>query len=315
MRKSILAAVLVMVWVSLFMAGRAVALDQNSYISPSLALGPVQYWKDTSGDIIGVSSDGNLIYLEMPAGYEHLNVGFPGEGYGLCYSKSTGAQPPLYDIYGLVSTAENPGGDVLPVSMGAACPGFPFPTCTGGSTPALAKLTTGTLAVTVVANDFNSSWQFKNIVTWKTGRTRLDVKTIVKNISGGIMTDVVYRRNADIDTDTGGSLGWAGFSNNFTEQSRSVWASTDKDLAASFGREAHTVGMVGFPKPTNAEVPEICCLPNDISACPAILGDNPPTPILGPDLSGVLEWKIGTVKANALFTRYVTYVVDVNDQN
>ncbi len=117
------------------------------------------------------------------------------------------------------------------------------------------------------------------------------------------MTNVLYRRIADFDTDF-----WA--ANHWIEQSQSVSASNDKSFVTPSGGDSHNVIMSGDPKPDSAEVAEDCCSPNDLTSCSGYLADNPATPVASDDFSGVLEWNLGSMANLAGRTRTTSYSVD-----
>ncbi len=305
-RKKLLTSILVSIFLSVSMVSIICAeqVDSAGSKATTLAGDPIQYWKNGSGQIIGVSDLGNLVYLEMPAGYEHIRIGTTAEGWGVCYDIAGVAQPPLYENY--FQCSENQVGpgicDIYQVSL-TSNKGL------GGASPATAALISGTLKVKVVTKDILQNFKFVNSIFWKTSRSRVDIKTTITNISGFQMTNVLYRRHVDIDTDAGGSSGFGSTANDFIEQSRSVSGSNDKSVAPA-GSEAHIFVMSGDPKPTTAEVAESCCLPDDLTTCSGYLLNNPVTPDLGSDRSGVLEWDLGSMANLAGRTRTTTYSID-----
>ncbi len=300
-RKKLLTSILISIFLSVSLVSiiHAEKADSAGSKATTLAGDPIQYWKNSSGQIIGVSDLGCLMGLEMPAGYEHMS----SEGWGVCYDIGGVTQPVLYERgYDCSENQVGPGiCDIYQVSLTSN-------KGPGGASAATAALITGTLKVKIVTKDILNNFKFVNSLFWKTSRSRVDMKTTITNISGSLMTNVLYRRVADIDTDHWGVNGWFVTDNNWTEQSRSVSASNEKSIAPP-GREAHTVIMSGDPKPDGAEVTEDCCSPNDLTSCSGYLADNPAT-ILQDDTSGALEWNLGAMANLAVRTRTTTYSVD-----
>ncbi len=292
--KKLLKSILISIFlcVSLISIIRAEKVKPGTNAIVPLAGDPIQYWKNNSGHVIGISDLGSVVHFETPVGFQHIY----DEGWGTCYKMGGVDQPPLFSRQFDCSDFEV-GGDCdiyqqsLTSNKGA-----------GGTTPATAILVVGNLKVTVVAKDILNNFEFVNSIVWKVSRSRVDIKTKIKNISGSTMTNVLYRRYADIDTD-------ADSSNNWSEQSRSILAFIDKSQTDPPGIEAHTVIMSGFPKPASAEVAEDCC-PDDFNACSGYLANNPDTPLMFEDHSGVIEWNLGTLENLSELTRTTTYQVD-----
>jgi hypothetical protein len=152
--------------------------------------------------------------------YEHLGVGEPDEGYAIFYQVGTTAHT-AYDLF----------TPILNITRGA-------PQVVRNDALELVKLSASTTADGLIA--------IRQSFTWSTNTTRVDIKMQFTNIAKVDLTDILIKRYADIDVDTGGTKGWAGFQNHWRKNRDSVMAYNNPSEAPS-GSSAHIVNMVAMP--------------------------------------------------------------------
>jgi len=158
--------------------------------------------------------------VEADGTYEHLSPGAPEEGYALFYFNAAGDHV-AYDVF---FTDLNMGPATHQVVRSDALE--------------LVKLSdVGTL---------DGLLRIRQTFTWSTNATRVDIRMEVTNLSSGDLSDVLIKRYADLDVDTGGSRGWAGFENHWLTNRDSVMA-FDNPSEAAAGYRAHIVNMVAMP--------------------------------------------------------------------
>lgn len=163
---------------------------------------------------MGVNSDGNVIQFESPPGYEHIGVGAFSEGYTVHYTIDLPFAPiprAAYDVDLGAGTGWNP-----PIGFGTF----------------VVRYTTD-MAVSLMQNFkadcVNRSLTVLNTIT-NTGILPVQ------------LTGVCFARQADLDTDTGGSNGWADFINNHAASDDSSFAWNDKgDPRKPEGLDSHSM--------------------------------------------------------------------------
>jgi hypothetical protein len=82
--------------------------------------------------------------------------------------------------------------------------------------------------------------------TWSTNATRVDIKMQFTNTSNQDLRDLLIKRYADIDVDTGGTRGWASYRNHWRINRDSVMAYNNPSEAPA-GHKSHIVNMVAMP--------------------------------------------------------------------
>jgi hypothetical protein len=119
--------------------------------------------------------------------------------------------------------------------------------------------------------------------------TRIVIRMDLANISRTDVTDLVIKRYADIDVDTGGSAGWANFQARWDKNRDSVFTyNLDED--APERRRGHIVNMVAMPSDLPLELTHV----GQLGLRPFTTRDN--SPLLSPlptgrtDADGILQW-------------------------
>ena len=243
--------------------------------------GRVYYWSNPLGYVLGVTPKGQVAALEMPAGYEHIQVGNVLEGYSLCYD----GDYPIFDVY------QYDSGDFRFLDSWSTRPGsetYPGPVITQmvGSFSLLATR--------------NLSHLLLMSVFWNPLRAGVHAHMTVINISDQTL-DLTLKRHADLDVDTGGSSGWADYQNHFEEEGTFVLAYTTDPPE---GSSAHIIKMDGV----DADVANVDYW-DDFSSCPSESALDPPTtPVMG-DYMATLEWNIGPLGPGEVFDCGVFYSV------
>jgi hypothetical protein len=175
-----------------------------------------------------MNDPGQIGFRSLEAGgeqYEHFAIGDPEEGYAIFYRDAAGDHT-AHDVY-----ATLPGDlvNITPVSNAV------FRNDAGEFVKEARSVTSdGMLAIT-------------NVLTFAVDATRVTVRMDVTNTAKQDLTDVLIKRYCDIDVDTGGANGWAGFQNHFSKDRDSIHAWNQPSEVVAPGRHAHIVNMVAMP--------------------------------------------------------------------
>lgn len=219
---------------------------------------------------LAISREGNLVRMEGPTGFEHIGNGAFSEGYVLCYGAVV-AYDLAQDTFGFAPAT-------------ATCSGR---TCT------------------VVRNTADGKMQLKQVITKTADPDRsLNVEMTITNKSGGSLSNVVLRRQADFDVDTGGPLGTGSFINWFGSSERDsafAW-----NAPADHASEDHAIVLRYYNKlpdaakrfaKVTADILDNTCSPANIAAYGPVQGDYGVT----------LQYTVGTLgagQAAALSAQY-----------
>jgi hypothetical protein len=161
-----------------------------------------------------------LASTESDGTYEHLGIGELDEGYAIFYKNSAGDHT-AYDVFTPISN----------ITRG-------IPQIVRNDTLELVKLSASNTTDGLIA--------IHQCFTWSTNATRVDIKMQFTNTSNGDLTDLLIKRYADIDVDTGGTRGWANYQNHWRSNRDSVMAYNNPSEATA-GHKAHIVNMVAMP--------------------------------------------------------------------
>lgn len=218
---------------------------------------------------VWLSSHGNLLRFEGPAGYDHVGVGELSEGYVLCYSGRR-----AWDT-------------------GQSESGFG---------PSVANCSGNTCTITRTTSD---GWlRLRQVITKVDIERSLTVEMTLTKIAGPFVTGVVLRRQVDLDVDTGGSLGSGSFINWFGASEReSVWA---WNAANNTANEGHMVLLRQIVR-TPSRVPYFAKVTSQIldnSCSPANLAVN--GPVHG-DYGATIQYNVGSMDQGMVFTGRVQY--------
>lgn len=244
---------------------------------------PFFTWSTTIGHgaNVTISTHGNIIQYESPFGYEHLGVGSFSEGYVLCYTDPSGTPQNVYDMGGFE---------------------FGFGPSTNTTSP----------QVTVSRDTFDGVLNFHQRFNADLGADRFSITMRVTNNTRSTIKNILLRRQADLDTDTGGAMGWAGFLNWFARtEMDGVSAWNDEARADSFGEEfdAHSLvlGHRISSVPRDAQVTESILDPNCV---PTEVAGSESGPVGPADYGASLAYDIGSLGGGAQRTIVIMYVED-----
>lgn len=262
----------------------AVMLVIGSAATPVIAGGKTQVLSDVTPmdagvfytfpdtPITAISAHGNLVRFDGPVGFEHIGVGAFGEGYVLCYGSTR-----AYDV----GESESGFGPSTVTS------------CTGNNCTIVRKTSD---------NKIEFKQEFHKSSTAELGRL-IRIKMTVKNLTAANLTNVVLRRQADFDVDTGGSKGTGSFVNWFASSFDSAFA---WNSPADYVEDGHAVLLRHLTKiptaiKTASKVTESIL---DTSCNPANIADS--GPIRG-DYGATLQYNIGTIQSNKSAVGIVEY--------
>ena len=196
--------------------------------------------------ILAISRNGNVVRYEGPSGYEHLGIGSFSEGYVLCYGTRN-----AFDT------------GALETGFGASTA-----TCSGSR-------------CTITRNTTDGLLQLRQVITKNASSDRsFSVEMTVRNLTGGSVTGIILRRQADLDVDTGGALGTAGFVNWFGSTERdsvTVWNPPNQSVREEHGvvlsrRAVNPASILATAKVTT-NILDSSCSPTNIAAGGPIRGD------------------------------------------
>ncbi len=178
----------------------------------------------------GVSKYGEIcspsVGLEYTSGYEHIAVGFYLEGYTIAYYKDS-RDNLAYSVYGSRSS-------IVPV-------GF-----------YIVENSTKQIIIKAVTKTRDSAILISSLIIHIWNTTYIEIICNITNNADVILRNVVFKRNVDLDVDSGGTYGWAGFDNYFDwdPQYNLAYAWTNSSLGGLGPDPWHYVGLVSF-QPTN----------------------------------------------------------------
>ena len=263
----------------------AVMLVIGSTATPVIAGGTTQTLSDVTtldsgvfytfpgAPITAISAHGNIVRFDGPVGFEHIGVGTVGEGYVVCYGSTT-----AYDV-------------------GSSESGFGPPTvasCSGNNCTIVRKTTD---------NKIEFKQEFHKSSTAELGRL-MRVKMTVKNLTATNLTNVVLRRQADFDVDTGGSKGTGSFENWFASSetdSAFAWNSPTDAIGESHALLLRHITKIPAAIKTVSKVTENIL---DSSCSPANIAGS--GPVHG-DYGATLQYNIGTIQGNKSAVGMVEY--------
>jgi hypothetical protein len=232
---------------------------------------------------VEISNYGELIGLEAPEGYEHLKTGTYKEGYLVaCMTPD--------NMDHVVIATHDSRANVTTVSFSFVEPSTPI-------TDPYVVLTTPNI-ISVKTKSSDNVIQLNQIYKFDGYEVRITME--LENIYSGTITNCVLKRVSDIDTDTGGMFGWAGYQNTWDVTTNSVRAWSRNPPSE---REAHMVIMRGSPTPTTVMVDDW----NDSYGRESPI-DFYSFPVTG-DYNATLEWFFPVIEAGKSFSVTVTYYV------
>jgi hypothetical protein len=218
---------------------------------------------------VWLSSHGNLLRFEGPAGYDHVGVGELSEGYVLCYS----------------------GRHAWDTGQSES-----------GFGPSVANCSGNTCTITRTTSD---GWlRLRQVITKVDIERALTVEMTLTKIAGPDVSGVVLRRQVDFDVDAGGSLGSGNFVSWFGASEReSVWA---WNAANDTPREGHAVMLRQITR-TPSTVPYFAKVTSrilDNTCSPGnVVADGPKQG----DFGATIQYNVGSMGQGKVFTGRVQY--------
>ena len=243
------------------------------------------------GQLMGEAGEVGLASVEPEGVYEHLAVGVLEEGYTLAYFTPDGVDNVKYDVYG--------SRDGIYCGRARICrDDAEFVKTTESMTDD--ELLTIRQTFVVSKNE-----------------TRIVIRMEITNCRASrsvTLTDLLIKRYADIDVDTGGSAGWAGFLGRWDKNRDSVFTyNLDEDAREIKGKRAHVVDMVAMP----SDLPLDDTFVGQLGANQYQSRANPspltPLPTGREDGAGVLQWRASrllpgeTVRINMYYDTFRSF--------
>jgi hypothetical protein len=148
----------------------------------------IREYTSENGRKIRITSTGNVIGLEMPAGYENIAGQRTREGYVVSYIDQYGITRVIHDVYDSYSTTFKSGErDLVPVSFTAP--------------PSASGLAINTLiSATAVLHTRDGLLRLENLITWRAGTGTVNVKMTIANRSANSSVKVLnLKRVADVN--------------------------------------------------------------------------------------------------------------------
>jgi len=174
------------------------------------------------GQIMGSESEGAFASIEEEGTYEHLAIGDLEEGYTLAY-KMGSSDFVKYDVYGSSQGIETLNSSIYKDSKGEF------------------------VKVTESCTDDGMIY-IKQFFTFSKNSTRVLINMYITNCSkdGCDLEDLLIKRFADIDVDTGGTECWADYLARWDKTRYSVF-SYNLESDAPSGKRSHVVNMMALP--------------------------------------------------------------------
>jgi hypothetical protein len=229
------------------------------------------------GQLMGTTAQAGLASLEPEGVYEHLAIGVLEEGYTLVYKTApNGPDHVKFDVYqtssGIVCVSHHICRDDKDE----------FVKCTDSVTD------DGLLAI---HQCFTISKNTTRVII------RMEITNCGKERSLDL-NDFLVKRYADIDVDTGGTAGWAGFQA-YWDRTRYSAFTYNLDGDAPQGKRAHVVNMVAMPSDLALDDPFIGQLGSQQYNQRANI--NPVAPGTKTDADGVLQWHANRFRVGETF--------------
>ena len=174
------------------------------------------------GQIMGQEDEGAFASIEKEGTYEHLAVGDLEEGYTLAYRMGS-SDYVKYDVYG-----SNKGIEII--------------------NSAIYKNSKDEFVKVTESCTDDGMIYIKQFFTYSKNTTRILINMHITNCSndGCDLEDLLIKRFADIDVDTGGTKGWADYCAHWDKTRYSVFSYNLEDEAPS-GKRSHVVNMIALP--------------------------------------------------------------------
>lgn len=225
-----------------------------------------QFGVSDCGQLMGTPAEAALASIEPEGVYEHLAIGVLEEGYTLVYKTSPGgADHVKFDVYGSTS--------------GIVCVGSH-----------ICRNDRDEFVKSTESRTDDDLLTIRQTFTISKNATRVIIRMEITNCrreKSIDLTDFLVKRYADIDVDTGGTAGWAGFQA-FWDRTRYSTFTYNLDGDAPKGKRAHVVNMVAMPSDLVLDEPFIGKLGSQQYNQRANIDPVPPGTKI--DAAGVLQW-------------------------
>jgi len=229
-----------------------------------------------------VTENGEVPQLEAPLGYEHIYVGSILEGYLVSYAGGEGYVTEYsmnVDRYGIVTVGS------VEVENSAS------------------RIIVGT-----VTQDSPGNLQIDQFFVASKAFKYVGIKMTVTNLGGSPISSLVVKRFCDMDVDTAGAMGWAGYDNYFNYLPALgmpyAWT-TSSQPPPHPGRASHYLAMATYPNPAIWNLDGWDYYYDR---------DTPqgPSGVTFGDLAPLVHWNVGTLGPHQSVTFYVVYAVGNN---
>lgn len=234
---------------------------------------------------VAISNDGSISSFASPVAYEHIGIGFIGEGYLVCATLNTVQN-------GYFEHGSTESGFGVATTTAAPLTGPPYTSATSTRTTT------------------DSFLKIKNSYSFSGPNRSLYITMQLTNLLNVPLQNVTLARIADFDVDTGGVSGWAGFSNYFGITNDSAFAWNDPVDAAAVGRTAHKMSLRHISAP--AAIGHVAQVRDSFAdeSCTPTLANIPPTANTRGDHSVGMQYNIGTLGAKKSVTVKLAYTRD-----
>lgn len=231
------------------------------------------------GQVMGQPEEAGLASVEPEGVYEHLAVGVLEEGYTLAYLTPDGSDHVNFDVY-----ESSNGIDCIDSTI-----------CRNDDAE---------LVKTTESRTEDGLITIRQTFIIPKNGTRIIIRMEITNCRrerSVDLTDFLVKRYADIDVDTGGSAGWAGFLARWDKNRDSVFTyNLDNDVTEEL-RRGHVVNMVAMP----SDLPLDGTFVGQLGAQQYAFRDNPsllsPLPTDRVDGDGILQWRASRFLAGETF--------------
>lgn len=241
------------------------------------------------GQLMGQpGTEAALASIEPEGTYEHLAIGVLEEGFTICYKDPGGADHVKWDVY------DNSSGIVCGAHHICRNDDREFVKSTESRTDD---------GLITIRQTFTISKNATRVII------RMELTNCQVEGKSVDLTDLLIKRYADIDVDTGGTAGWAGFQAYWDKTRYSIF-SYNLDGDAPQGKRSHVVNMVAMPSDLVLENPFI----GQLGAQQYKFRNNPSPAAPGrTDADGVLQWSANrflageTVRLNMYYDAFRSF--------
>jgi len=234
------------------------------------------------GQLMGQPTEVALTSKEPEGTYEHLAVGVLEEGYTLAY-RFGGSDHVKYDAYGS--------------TQGIVC-----------LRSSICRDDRQEFVKVTESETDDGAINIRQQFIISKNHPRVLITMYVRNcFNKEDLTDLVVKRYADIDVDTGGTAGWAGFQAGWNKNRYSVFTyNLDQDVPDREKR-AHIVNMVAMP----GDLPLAETFVGQLGAQQYRFRNNPnpltPLPTALADGAGVLQWNSAVFRSGEIYRIHLYY--------